>query len=296
MGAIGPAQITLPHRQIWMISTMGTALSGFMNDYVARGRAGEPGIAYFEWSIDPAADPYDETAWTFHPALGITQQIEDLRAEAVNQKRGEWIRAYCNRLTESTDALVSAEALAALPIPAPPRRSDVAIGYEVAVDGSAASVYAAWRTEDGSPAVHLVHRAGGTAWLAPFIRRIAADWKPRVITADDGGTTRPITAELINPADKRTKPVDVSPLGGRDFSSACQQLITAARDHKDLEHDHGDALRKAFAHAVIRSGGDSWRPSRTHSTGPIDALIAAAVALWEFDRQDKPMPKPSLRF
>lgn len=296
MGAIGPAQITLPHRQIWMISTMGTALSGFMNDYIARGRAGEAGIAYFEWSIDPAADPYDEAAWTFHPALGITQDIADLRAESLNQKRGEWLRAYCNKLTEATDALVSAEDLAALPIAAPPRRRDVAIGYEVAVDGSAASVYAAWRTEDGAPAIHLVHRAGGTSWLAPLVRRIAAEWKPRVITADDGGTTRPVTAELINPAVKNLDPVDVSPLGGRDFTSACQQLITAARDHKNLEHDHTDSLTKAFAHAVIRSGGDSWRLSRTYSTGPIDSLIAAAAALWEFDRQDKPLPKPDLRF
>lgn len=297
MGAIGPAQITLPRRQLWMISTMGTALSGFMNDYVERGRNGEDGIAYFEWSIDPDADPYDRSAWTFHPALGITIDEIDLAAEANRQSRGEWLRAYCNRLTAATSPTIGEEELEALPLPEPPRRSDVAIAYEVAADGSAASVFAGWRTADGSPAVHLVHRAGGTSWLAPFIRRLSSEWRPRVIAADDGGTTRTITATLTSPPiGSPAKPIEVTTIGARDFAAACQLFLTAARDDRNLEHCHSKAIKTGIAHLVVRTAGDTWRFSRTHSTGPVDAPIAATVALWAYDRIDAPLAKPVLRF
>ena len=42
-----------------MISTMGTAESGMLNEWITRGRAGEPGVAYFEWSLAPGLDAHD---------------------------------------------------------------------------------------------------------------------------------------------------------------------------------------------------------------------------------------------
>src|SRR5699024_6833002 len=31
----------------------------------------DPEMAYFEWSADPEADPYDPATWEFHPGLGV---------------------------------------------------------------------------------------------------------------------------------------------------------------------------------------------------------------------------------
>ena len=54
LGAIGPSQITLGNEaQIWMISTMGTAESGMLNEWITRGRAGEPGMALFRVVTGP---------------------------------------------------------------------------------------------------------------------------------------------------------------------------------------------------------------------------------------------------
>lgn len=295
-GAIGPAQITIPTRQLWMISTMGTALSSYMNEWVRRGRAGEPGIAYFEWSLDPAADPYDPAAWGFHPALGITIEQDDLAAESKRQTRGEWLRAYCNRLTDTVDALIPADDFDALDTPAPPTRSGVALAYEVAADGQSAAVFAGWRTPDGLPAVHVVHHAAGTSWLAPMIRRLREEWRPVAVAADDGGVTRSITAELVAPPNGTAAPIEVDAVNARDFAAACHQWLAAARDDRTLQHCHSEALSRAVSHAVIRTAGDTWRFSRAHSTGSIAALIASLVAVWAFDRAAAPLPKPVVRF
>lgn len=296
MGAIGPAQITIPNRQLWLVSTMGTAQSAFMNDYLKRGLAGEPGVGLFKWSMDPKRDPYDPEAWKFHPALGHTQHMEDLLAESKRQPRGEWIRAFMNLMTETQDAIIPPSEFDSLPSPDAPQRSQVAIGYEVARGGDATSVFAAWRTKTGDPAVALIHRAGGTSWAPAFIRKIASEWRPVGIFADDGGETVSLTAQLKSPSPGTAKPLEVTTLSMREFYGACHQFLKVARDDRTLEHCHSHALRESVLRAVIRHSGDTWRFSRQHSAGHIDALIAAAVALWGYDRRPAPVGKPEIRF
>ena len=300
MGAIGPAQITIRNRQIWLISTMGTAQSVFMNKLIDRGRAGSPGMAYFEWSMPEGMDPYDPETWAiFHPAFGITISAESLAIEAHNylDNPGEWMRAFMNRRTEAEDPIIGTEdfkALATLTTEDAPLRSAVAISYEIGWNNSCAAVMASWRDEAGMPCTAVVHAAPGTAWVVPFVRMIAREWKPAVIGADDGGATRRVTDELQNPVSKDTPPVEVYKVGARDHGTACDAWLTWARDDKILRWDGSRSLAAAVANAVLRkmSGGVTF--SREHSTAPIPSIIASAVGLWAYDHREETVGKPQL--
>jgi hypothetical protein len=298
MGAIGPAQITIKNRQIVLISTMGTAQSVFMNKLIERGRAGEPGFAYFEWSMPEGMDPYDPDTWAaFHPAYGITIDQTGMAIEANRyvDNPGEWMRAYMNRRTEAEDPIIGTEDFKLLanlgPADAPLRR-EVAISYEVGWNNACAAVVASWRDAAGMPCNAIVHAAPGTAWLAPFIRMISATWKPAVIAADDGGATRRITDELQNPTSKDLAPLEVYTIGPRDHGTACDAWLTWARDDKLLRWDGSRSLSTAVANAVLRkmSGGITF--SREHSTAPIPSLIASAVGLWAYDHREETLGKP----
>nr|WP_165397286.1 terminase family protein [Microterricola gilva] len=293
MGAIGPAQATLEgESQIWFISTMGTSNSGMLNDLVERGRSQWPGMFYAEWSMADGLDPYEpQTWWTFHPALGNTITESYLAKESNDQPHGEWMRAYMNRLTSSSDPLVAEEDWQDLnrkPLAVPSKR-DLAITYEVAYGGESAAVMATWRDTDGVACTRVLHAAPGTAWLIPFIVWIITDWKPAVVAADDGGETRRVTDEL------RRLGHEISTIGYGDFATACVGLLTYIRE-KQLRQDGSRTLAAAIAHVVLQPMSDGWRFSRKNSTGPIAALNAAAVGLWAYDHREPELAKPIIHF
>lgn len=310
--AIKPAQITLSgNRQRWWISTAGTAASGYMRKKVKLGRKNVPRYAYFEWSLLDGDDPYDPDAIRrFHPAVGHTITVTDVFALAGRDEtgaidpnvdpddvmaHGKYLRSICNMWTEAKDAIMSAEdwdALAAEPL-AVPDLNTVTIAYEVALDNASASVLAVWRDLDGSWCVRTLHTAPGVIWLAPFVRKMAAAWRPAAIAADDGGNTRRVTDDLVrgNP-DRGIEPVEVTAVKGRDFALACDTFLTAAMDERNLRHDGSKTLSNGIAHLVVAKRSDSKYFSRERSTGAINGPLAAAVGMQVHDHRDAPMPAP----
>lgn len=300
MGAIGPAQSTLDgHAQIWMISTMGTAESGFMNDLVERGRAGEADLFYAEWSMPDGADPYDpKTWWSFHPALGNTVTQTALEKEAVKQSRGEWLRAYMNRLTVALDPIISAEdwdALESEPAEVPSRR-DLSIGYAVALDDECAAVMAGWRDSTGAPCTRVIHTAPGTTWLVPFLLDLCQVWKPAHLAADDGGPNRRITDILRRAREAGDLSLDVYTTGAKDFATACETWLSYAKSEKTLRHDGSRILATGVASLATRAMGDATVFSRSRSAGPIVGPEASAIALWALDHDTNALPAPALIF
>lgn len=291
IGGFSPAQITLHGQaQTWLISTMGTAASGFMNELVERGRAGtDPTMAYFEWSAPDGADPYaPATWWQYHPALGNTITEEALRAETNRvPSLGEWIRAYGNRVTIAEDPIVSPEAwderAGAMDRPDP---STVGLGYDVAPGNETAAVVVSWRDGEGHPRTRVLHQAPGTAWLVPFVRRIASTWGCTV-AADAGGPVVGFTDDLVAGG------VDVLTLSSADRGAADMQWLTAAGAQlgggrpstPTLTHDGSDAFGTAVANAVLRTTNGVSKVSRDHSTAPVVAIIGSSVALWAHDHR-----------
>lgn len=291
MGAIGPAQATLEgESQIWMISTMGTALSGFMNEWVERGRAGHPNLFYAEWSMADGLDPYRPSSWAFHPALGNTITESYLAKEANDQPLGEWMRAYMNRITASSDPLIAAEdwdRLAVDPLMVPSRRK-LAIVWEVAHGGESGDVMAVWRDVDGVLCTRTLHSAPGISWMADYVQRLVKDWQPAVYGADDGGETRQVNDEL------RRRGLEPKTTTMPEFATSSIATITAARD-RQLRHDGSATLSRSIMHAVLTPSNDSFRLSRKNSTGPIASLVGLVVGAWLYDHQEKPLSKPVFR-
>lgn len=296
-GAIIPAQMTLAgRRQVWMISTAGSAQSRFMRKWVDRGRAGGwPRMAYFEWGLADGDDPYDlDAIRRFHPAVGYTVTAEELLAigngagTGQGISRGNWLRAFCNVWTEAADPLISAEDWEALAVPqAPRKRSDIAITYEVTPGNQSGVVMATWRDDAGAPNARVIHAAPGTAWMRGYLLELARTWQPAVFGADDGGPTRRLTDEL-----RRELGDDaIRTTGGREFGTACEALLTYARDDRTLVHDGSRTLAREVAGAVLQRTGDVQRFSRNGPV-PVPGLIATAVGLWLWDHQDSGLGAP----
>lgn len=308
--AILPAQMTLEGiRQVWMISTAGTALSTFMKKWVDRGRAsvldrlagGNGGqwakIAYFEWGLPEGGDPYDlETIAAFHPAVGYTVTAEGLLAYSANMARAKWLRSFCNVWTEAADPVVSMELWDSLVMSdrvKRPTRREIAITYEVAPDNECAAVMASWVDARGTPCSRVLHAAPGTTWLVDFLVTLYTQWQPAVFGADDGGPTRVVTAELRRRL-KDPEGEKVRTLNAREFGTACVALLGDIRD-KNFRHDGSKTLRYNIANLALKHVNDVIRFSRSDSTAPIAGIIAAAVGIFLFQNKPAPMSKPKFR-
>lgn len=285
--AIRPAQITLPDRQLWVMSAAGTAESEWWEELVEVGRASvnDPGsrIAYFEHSMDPDADPYDPASWDFHPGLDGLITLEDLTEEAKpeNNTHGDWLRGYMNIATKTRDNTVldlDAWDAAAVELLHPPAGATVVYGYDVAIDRTAASVWRAWREPStGRLALAVQETREDSDWLPEYVANLHADGQP-TIGADDGGPARAVTDRL------RRAQIPIQTLDGKSMTTSWG-AIKAALTHGELVHDGSPAMRAALEVAVERTIGDVVAISRRKSLGPVDPPIAATVAGWLADRQ-----------
>ncbi|MFD2674995.1 terminase large subunit domain-containing protein [Gulosibacter bifidus] len=291
-GAIRPAQQTLTGRaQVWLISTAGDATSTFMRRLVDEARAGtRQGLAYFEWSRPADLDPYEPaTLEAFHPAVGHTVTAADL-LKIRPSSHAAWLRAFCNNWIDAAEPLISLDDWDSLATDlTPPPLHSIGIGYEAADSpDSLSAVFAAWRDDARRPCLALMHAAPGTTWLQPLLRRIHAA-KPKGIAADDGGTSRAITAALVRDE------LDVASIGARDAATCTAELLDAIAN-KQLRHDGSQSMRRSIAVAQLQRRGDVVRFSRSRSTGSISALLAATAALYAYDNAQTVLPAPLVNF
>lgn len=286
MGAIGPAQITLPHRQLWIVSTAGTAASGFLNKWVEAGRAKADRVALIDYGAGPEViDPFDREAWwTFHPGLGHLCGEDDIAAQATHLPRSEFERAYLNRTTVTESLTIPPDAWAALgsgyrgnPEQTPPAAdAPLVLAYDVAHDRSAACITAHWHA-GGRRNVRVVDYAPGAAWVAGKVADYRARWNVRRIAADDGGPTREVTDELAR------LHVQVDTTNSREFATAWGFLMRHIAD-ATLLHDASQALATAASAVVTRPMGDGQAPSRRNSAADVSPLVAAMVGDYYLSR------------
>lgn len=107
--AVRPALATRRNGQLWALSTAGTERSVFWRQKVDAGRTaastGLDGLAFFEWSADPEADPGDPAVWrACMPALGLTIDEATVTADLAAMDPGEFKRAYLNLWPDEADA------------------------------------------------------------------------------------------------------------------------------------------------------------------------------------------------
>lgn len=285
MAAIRPAQIAVPQRQLWIVSTKGTKDSTFLNGQLAAGRRSllEPrtDIAYFEWSADEtlaAADPRSAETLAFHPALGHTQRLEDLQAEYdADPNPANFRRGFLNLETVSDKTVLDLAAWDELshaddPPPAPPLAESV-IAYCAGEARAGAAIWQAWRDPDtGQVRLRYIADGPGVSWLPDALHKLRTAGAHRFVTEDAGATrTVTVTAELAG--------LDVTTLQARDYATACGLFLGRAREGT-LTHDGEQLLRDHLEAAEARPMGGGVGLSEQHSRGPIYAAKAALMAAY----------------
>lgn len=280
--AINPTFLTIPDNQKWTVSTKGTGKSVYLNSLIEEGRDAvddpKSRIAFFEWSADEdaaALDPYSDETLSFHPAIGYTQTAAKIRRLGKSEKLVTWRRSYLN-LDDPTGATAPIDlalwddlAVTGRPLPAP---HEVTLGYDVATDMSAATIYAAWQESSDEVAAVTVATQPGHAWLLDALARLDQEGYTRRV-ADPQGTTRTIVDALA------TKGIATDTLTSGDYAAACQWLVAAAKTAA-ISHDGASATRTALESTVTRMlrGSPVWDAVKTPV--PIDSLRALTVAAW----------------
>lgn len=285
MGAIAPAQITIPDRQLWIVSTAGSARSTWLREWIELGRStiGDPNapLAYFEWSMPEGLDPYAPATWArFHPALGHTITTEAL-ASQIGVPPGEWLRAYCNVWTKTQSTVVPLDQWddLAQTIASPGQTDRVAFGIDATPTLDQAAIVAAWTIGD-QIAVKPVMIAEGIGWLPAAIATLDGAY-PRASWVTD---SRGPTLDLL---DTITRPL-IEKITTQEAVAGFSAFIKAINSHA-LVHDASPTLRDQLAAAASKALGDGWMWSRKQSAGPIPAVTAATMAVREVLR---PAPAP----
>lgn len=281
MGAIGPAQITIPHRQLWIVSTKGTAASVFLNRWIAAGRAGAEGVAILEWAAPDGVDIYDPAVWpTYHPGMvelpGRAQLVtaDAMHAEAERLPRSEFYRAYGNVETRTASHLISTEAWERLAEKRqrPPASWDGAVGgWCVMPGGVSSSVVVVWRNSTGLHA-RVARSGAGVGWVAGAITELRAAGV-RSWAASAAGPAAEVTGELGSPSWVRT-------LNGQEYAASWGGLMRHLAEPGTLHHDGSEPLAIGAANVATRPMGDSSAPSLRNSAGDVSALVALEVAAW----------------
>lgn len=275
--AIGPTQLTRPGAQTWIVSAGGTAESTWLAELVARGREGDPGLAYFEWGIPDDADAEDlDVIAAHHPAYGHTVTLDSLRSLRVQfgDDSAGWARAAGNRWSEVIGGAISAREWAAVRYPDPvPEGGRVGYGAARTPDGTQTGIAAAVALDDGRVVVEIVEVLNGVTARAAAAR--AREWAtdgPVAVTPD--GPSAPIALDLSKSWERRYLPTPT-----RDYSAACANLLDGIRTRTVLFRPHPDldAAVAVLASRAVGDGGFVW--SRKTAAAPVATAEAATLAV-----------------
>jgi hypothetical protein len=290
MGAIGPAQITIRDKQIIIVSTMGTAESVFLHDWIDRAIGGMPRVAILDWGAGDDVDPYTAAGVeSFHPGIGYILNGKVLEAADVLEQidrntRAEYERAYANRRTQTTSNLIPADVwrdLADEQLAPPADTSDITLAYDVALDRLSSTITAQWLTDDGKPAAKIVQAGPGVTWLVDAVDDLIDRWQPARTAAAGNGDVLAVTAEL------RKRDREIHELTEREYAMATGGFLTLI-ETAGLVQDGSPIFEHSVTGLVTRPGAvDGASFSRRHSVGDSSAGVAAAVGLWELTTQEE---------
>lgn len=278
--AMLPAMITKPAAQILTTSTMGTVESFALNQAVERGRAAveagvRSGVAYFEWSADPQADPDDPaTWWSCMPALGHTVTEQVVAHARSTMTLPEFRRAFLNIMDSMrSDPVISVHDWSACEFQDSKPVDPVALAFDVSPDRSTASIAAAGDAAGGGLHVEVVDNRSGFEWTLGRILEIVRRHNPSMVVCDAAGPAGSLIAPLT------AEGVEVRPVTSREHTQACGGFYDDVKG-KTLRHIGQPVLNGAVDGADRRIIADAWLWSRKSSAVDISPLVAVTLARW----------------
>lgn len=271
--ALLPAMATRSDAQLFVVSTMGTEGSTYLNRKIDTGRAAISngdgfGIAYFEWSADLDADIDDpRTWWSCMPALGHTINEAVVRHARQTMSEGDFRRSMLNQKTISDERVISQSVwqVAVLDDVAPRGRLQFAV--DVNPDRSAAAIAVGDEFNCGE----LVEYRPGVGWLVERVVELAQRWDA------------PVAVDVYGPAgsvvdDLEARGIRVIRYGTREVANACGSFFDRLSDG-ELKIRRHSALDEAAAGVRRRPTGDSWLWARKDADTDVSPLVALTLAL-----------------
>lgn len=299
--AVVPSQATRRGAQTWIVSTAGTAASGFLRGFVERGRAsvGNPTdnsrLAYFEWSIPEDADTTDLAVYAaHHPALGHTITARALESAYATMGAAEFARAYGNYWTSTASWALSPALWEAARTTEPfAVGCPLAFAAEVAADRSGGVIVAAGRLADGRAAIEVIETRGGIGWIAPRLLELSDTHRPVAVVVDPYGPARPVYASL---AESHRCPALWTGFGTGDLVAAHTELLDGLASARLVHRSHErlDAAVRAASLRVVREVEVFSRNHDGQGNSPA-ALIAAMLAAYGLAHPPDATPAAVLR-
>ena len=289
--AISPTQLTRPGAQTFIWSAGGTAASTWLASLVARGRAGDPGICYFEWGI-PDDLPLDdlEAVAAYHPAYGHTVSLDSMRTLRTQlEDDAEFARAAGNRWTEVIGGAIRADTWREVQWGASiPDDARVAFGAARAADGSEVAVAAAAEVGDlvVCEVLDVLPDVHGAAV------HVAAWAEGQRLAVDPSGPSAALHAALTKDHVR-----GLLTMTTRDVSVACTDLTDALKPRKYRFRPHPalDAAVRVAGTRRVGDGGVAW--ARVAAGSSIAALEACTNAAWALrNRPAEVQPEVRFRF
>jgi len=287
--AIGPTQLTRPGAQTWIWSAGGTADSTWLAELVARGRAGDPDMAYFEWGIPDDADPDDLSIIAeHHPAVGHTVTRGSLRAlrTTFGDDVAGWARAGGNRWTEVIGGAIPAELWKAAKYSDPiPAGADVGYGAATSADRTETVVVAA-ALVDGLVVGEVLDVITNPYGAAPRVAKWATDGP---LAVDSRGPSASLADALSDFPALMSIGTAEATAATANFVDGLTAGVIKARQHPSLD----DAVKVAVKRQVA-DGAFLW--ARQSAGASIAALEAFGLAAFAVGHRPTPYGKPVLDF
>lgn len=273
--AFRPAMLTRPQPQLWLVSTAGDLDSVYFRAKVDAGREAvergdTTGVAFFEWSALPDADPGSSTTWrSCMPALGTTVTLEAVASDFAAMASDEFRRSHLNLWIEARgEPLFPTEAWERLGTRSGPLASPSSVAVDVPPERASASIVAA-RVDGDRVDIDVIAAEAGTGWV---VARLTGLGIKHVLVEGAGPA-----AALIGPIERAG--IEVKVVSGRESQQAAGGFFDAVVESR-LAHGRHPALDAAIAGATRRPVGDAWSWSRRSSAVDISPLCAASIATW----------------
>lgn len=256
-----------------------------------RGTAGgDPGLAYFEWSINahddfcPAgcrehAERGDVGSWLrANPGAGIRISVEHMAREFASMGEKGFDRERLGvgnwPLPEGGWQIISRDAWDATLDDDSHAGELMAFAAEITGDGKHGTVAVWSRRPDGLFHVEVVDYRPRTNWMAPRILELLGRYRTCAMVIDPSAVAGSLIAELTE------KGVEVLTPTVREIAQACGQFYRAVTDDKSVRHLAQPELVTALAGVTKRKLADAWAWARAGEGVDITPLRAVTLAGW----------------
>jgi len=250
-----------------------------------RGIAGDPSLAYFEWSLpfehpDEVPDEVatDEAAWAeANPAMGLRIAAEHVAHEQRSMSArnfaverlgvGDWPS------TDLESALIDLDLWRDLIDTNSHALDPVCLAFAVKRDRSRGAIAAAGLRPDGKGHIEIIDHRPGTGWIVDRMAELVERHQPLAVICDGGGPAASLIPGFTDVS------VEVTTITGTEFAKACGMFFDVTQDRK-LRHLGTTELLQAIKGASQRSLGEAWAWARKASAVDISPLEAVTIALW----------------